>query len=85
MLSQYYNPVTIIKTSNWYLELQNSLKNLGIKQPVVITTNGNKERLELEKKLNAKNIFTSFNNNQILTIVLKPSSFVKKILMGLLQ
>ncbi len=78
MLSQYYNPVTIIKTSNWYLELQNSLKNLGIKQPVVITTNGNKERLELEKKLNAKNIFTSFNNNPNFNDCLKAIKFCEK-------
>tara|TARA_S200000501_G_scaffold190210_1_gene179132 strand:+ start:126196 stop:127296 length:1101 start_codon:yes stop_codon:yes gene_type:complete len=63
LLPHYFNPVKIIKTSNWLLELENGLKSLGIKQPVIITTNGNNERLELEKKLNKNNIFTSFSNN----------------------
>ena len=87
MLPHYFNPVKIIKTSNWLLELENGLKSLGIKQPVIITTNGNNERLELEKKLNKNNIFTSFSNNPNFNDCSNAIKFCekKKLLMELLQ
>ena len=62
-MSIYFNPVKIVKTDNWFNELNRYLRNLQIKNPIIITTNGNRERLLLNKKFSQNLIFSDFGEN----------------------
>ena len=43
----YHNPVEIVKTNDWLSVCNNFIKKLGIRNPLVITSNGNVKRLNL--------------------------------------
>tara|TARA_B100001250_G_scaffold239623_1_gene205911 strand:+ start:5673 stop:6767 length:1095 start_codon:yes stop_codon:yes gene_type:complete len=60
---KYFNPVKIVKTKNWLSELKLNLEELKISDPVIITTDGNNDRLDLDSIFNSKNIYTNFSNN----------------------
>ena len=62
MLS-YYNPVKIIKTKDWNFELNRNIKNLNITSPFIISSFGNRKRLELDSKFNGKKIFSDIVSN----------------------
>ena len=62
-MSNYYNPVKIIKTENWLLELNKSIKNLRISAPIIVTTLGNRKRLSLDSKFDPKSIFSDMVSN----------------------
>ncbi len=62
-MSHYLNPVQIIKTDHWFEQLEQGLNNLGIRYPIIITTNGNRNRLQLEQKFSSNFIFSNFGNN----------------------
>ena len=62
-MSNYYNPVKIIKTENWLLELNKNIKNLKISAPIIVTTPGNRKRLSLDSKFNPGSIFSDFSDN----------------------
>lgn len=62
-MSNYYNPVKIIKTENWLLELNKSIKNLKISAPIIVTTPGNRKRLSLDSKFDSDSIFSDVGSN----------------------
>ena len=62
-MKKYYNPVKIIETNNWYFELKRSITSLNIQSPIIITSNGNRKRLELDKRLNYSFIFSDVKSN----------------------
>ena len=62
-MSNYFNPVKIIKTNNWQSELNKSIKNLKISAPIIVTTPGNRNRLSLDSKFDPQSIFSDFGSN----------------------
>lgn len=59
-MTNYYNPVKVIETDNWLNELQTQSGILNIKNPLIISSSGNKKRLNLE---------TIYNTNSIIDII----------------
>ena len=62
-MSNYYNPVKIIKTENWLHELTSSIENLEISSLAIITSPGNRERLSLDSKFDPDSIFSDVGSN----------------------
>ena len=62
-MSNYFNPVKIVKTENWLHELNKSIKNLKISAPIIVTTPGNRKRLSLDSKFDPESIFSDLGNN----------------------
>ena len=62
-MQNYFNPVKIIKTENWLLELNKSIKNLRISAPIIVTTPGNRKRLNLDSKFDPQSIFSDIGSN----------------------
>ena len=62
-MSNYYNPVKIVQTKNWLEELHFRVKDLTIKNPIIITSSGNKKRLKLDSIFRPDSIFSSGGNN----------------------
>jgi hypothetical protein len=62
-MSNYYNPVKIIKTDNWLYELNKSIKKLKISAPIIVTTPGNRKRLNLDSKFDPRSIFSDVGSN----------------------
>lgn len=62
-MSEYYNPVTIIKTENWKLDLTISMEKLDISKPVIITSSGNRKRLSLDLIFDYDSIFSDVETN----------------------
>ena len=62
-MSKYFNPVEIIYTNNWLNELIDSQKNLGIVNPIVVTSPGNRRRLSLDSVFNPDSIFSDIGEN----------------------
>ena len=67
-MSNYFNPVKIIYNQNWLYELKNSQNKLEISNPILITSPGNRKRLNLDSVFNSNVIFsdirqiTNFND-----------------------
>ena len=59
----YYNPVEVIETNNWLSELQNQKEKLNITSPIIITSTGNRKRLNLNSIFEPEAIFDNFNTN----------------------
>lgn len=59
----YNNPVKIIITNDWILNLKESLVELEIFNPIIFTTPGNKNRLKVGKLFKENSIFTDFTPN----------------------
>ena len=62
-MKKYYNPVKVIRSNNWKLDLDISLKKLDILNPILISSIGNKIRLDLDSKFKKDSIFTDFISN----------------------
>ena len=62
-LSKFHNPVEIIKSNEWIKDLIEKINLLKIKSPIVITSDGNKNRLELAKIFNNNRIYSDVNQN----------------------
>lgn len=62
-MSDYYNPVKIIKTNEWLKQLHISIKDLDIENPVIITTPGNRKRLNLDISFSNSAIFSNLGVN----------------------
>ena len=56
-MSNYYNPVKIIKTENWLHELNRSIEDLKFSAPIIVTSPGNRKRLSLDSKFDPESIF----------------------------
>ena len=62
-MSKYHNPVKIIKTDNWLNELKTSIKELQIFSPIIITSPGNRKRLDLGSVFEPDTIFSAVRRN----------------------
>ena len=62
-MSSYYNPVKILKTNNWKLELNSNIEELGISSPAIITSPGNRKRLNLDSLFSPNSIFSDVGSN----------------------
>ena len=62
-MSYYYNPVRIIKTEDWFRELNSRLNDLRISTPIIVTTPGNRKRLKLDSKFDSDSIFSEVGSN----------------------
>lgn len=62
-MSNYYNPVRIVKTENWHRELNFRIGDLRISAPIIITTQGNRKRLHLNSKFDSDSIFSDVSSN----------------------
>ena len=62
-MSNYFNPVEIIYTNSWLNELIDSQKNLGILNPIFVTTSGHRRRLSLDSVFNPDSIFNDIEEN----------------------
>ena len=60
---EYFNPVEIIYTNSWLNELIDSQKNLGIVNPILVTSPGNRRRLSLDSVFNPDSIFSEIGEN----------------------
>ena len=62
-MSNYYNPVRIIKTEDWLRELYFRLNDLKISAPLIVTTPGNRKRLSLDSMFAPESIFSVVSCN----------------------
>jgi len=62
-LSNYYNPVNIIKTNNWQSELYKNIEEFGINSPAIITSSGNRKRLKLDSLFPSYSIYSNVKSN----------------------
>ena len=46
-MSNYKNPVKVIYSDNWFDELGQLFDQLNMSNPIIVTSNGNRERLNL--------------------------------------
>ena len=60
---EYYNPVKVQYTNNWSDSLKENQLFLGIKKPIIITSQGNKRRQNLNNKFNSNSIFDNIGEN----------------------
>ena len=57
------NPVKVIETIDWLNVLNKSIQNLKLLSPIIITTPGNRKRLNLDSKFNPQSIFSDIRSN----------------------
>ena len=62
-MSSYYNPVIIIQTCNWLSEINKNREELNLSSPIIITTPGNRKRLNLDLIYDPNSIFCDFGSN----------------------
>jgi len=62
-MSEYYNPVKIIRTDNWLLEINKNREELNISLPIIITTPGNRERLNIDSIFEPEIVYSDFGSN----------------------
>ena len=71
-MSNYFNPVTIIHTQNWLNELKASQNNLGITNPILVASPGNRRRLKLNSQFSTDTIFSNIPKKGLLGIEKEP-------------
>jgi alcohol dehydrogenase class IV len=59
----YFNPVKVIETDDWRVVLSNSISELNIKSPLVISSSGNIKRNDLLNIFDERIIFSDIENN----------------------
>jgi len=62
-MSNYYNPVKVIKTDNWLPELNKRMQELNISYPIIVTSPGNRKRLNLDSQFDGYSIFSDVGTN----------------------
>ena len=62
-MSHYFNPVEIIKTDDWLSVLQRKKVELNISSPLIVTSQGNRERLNIDSLFVLESIFDDFGTN----------------------
>jgi alcohol dehydrogenase class IV len=60
---KYFNPVEIIYTNSWLNALIDSQIFLGISNPLLLTSTGNRRRLSLDSVFNPDSIFSDIGEN----------------------
>ena len=77
-MSSYYNPVKILKTNNWQLELNSNIEKLGISSPAIVTSPGNRKRLNLDSLFSPNSIFSDVGSNPNFEDCLNAVKFFRK-------
>ncbi len=67
MTANYFNPVKIIDSENWFESWQTIRNELGVNKPLLITFKESVRRLKLEKICSPAGIFTDVVNNPTFT------------------
>ncbi len=62
-MNGYENPVKIIHSNDWYFDLKNTISNFKISNPIIVTSPGNKNRLDLGKYFSESCIFSVVPSN----------------------
>ena len=62
-MSNYLNPVIIVNTDDWLSSMQSKMHHLKINNPLIVTSNGNNERLSLKKIFNDTSVFSNAKDN----------------------
>ena len=62
-MNGYKNPVKIINSSDWYGDLKDTISDFKILNPIVVTSPGNKSRLDLGKYFSESCIFSFVPSN----------------------
>ena len=77
-MSNYYNPVIIIKTESWLLELNRNIERLKISAPIFVTSPGNRKRLCLDSKFDPNSIFSDVGSNPTFDDCINAIEFCQK-------
>jgi alcohol dehydrogenase class IV len=75
----YNNPVKIIETHNWERILGKSLKDLKIRNPILVTSSGNVERNNLSNIIDDSRFFTDIQNNPTFASCEKAINYIKNV------
>ena len=62
-MAHYFNPVKIIYSDNWLHELKICIQDLNITNPLIISSYGNRKRLNLNLSFNSSSIFSDIDSN----------------------
>ena len=62
-MSNYKNPVKVIYSENWFDELGQLFDQLNMSNPIIVTSNGNRERLNLSSIFPEFEIFSNVKSN----------------------
>jgi alcohol dehydrogenase class IV len=63
LVKTFSNPVDVINSNDWFCDLEISIKNLRIKNPIIVTSIGRKSSLQLDKKFNSDSIYANVSEN----------------------
>lgn len=76
-MKTFHNPVRVIQTSNWFQEYRNISTEFAVRNPLVITSKGNLQRLELVSLFQPDSIFSDVTSNPTFSCVQKAIDFSK--------
>tara|TARA_Y100000590_G_scaffold346139_1_gene396269 strand:- start:30649 stop:31749 length:1101 start_codon:yes stop_codon:yes gene_type:complete len=62
-MKNYFNPVKIIKSKDWLYETKKAILQLNIKTPILVTSPGNRKRLNLDSLFSSNLIFSNAMSN----------------------
>ena len=62
-MKKYNNPVKIIYTNDWELELKKIIKSLKVANPILVTSEGNRKRNNLDLIIDPNSIFSDVKSN----------------------
>ena len=62
-MNKYYNPVKVINTNDWVKELKKNIKFFNFFNPIIITSEGNKKRLEIENYFKDYLVYSEVSSN----------------------
>ncbi|MFC1920737.1 phosphonoacetaldehyde reductase [Chloroflexota bacterium] len=76
-MKEYYNPVNVISTADWIKECKKYLDALGIRNPIIITSKGTLERLELGVVFNESPVYYDISPNPTFVSTKKALDFCR--------
>ena len=75
----YYNPVKVFETNDWLTVLKKNIDDLNIKKPLIVTSQGNLKRNNLEEIFPNYTFFSDIENNPTFLSCQRALDFVKDI------
>jgi phosphonate metabolism-associated iron-containing alcohol dehydrogenase len=61
--SKYYNPVKVVQTSKWFDTCEESMELLGIRSPLILTSNGGLKRFKIDSRFPKISIYSDVTSN----------------------
>mgnify|MGYP001162741973 CR=1 FL=1 len=62
-MDEYFNPVKVIHSNDWFTDLTNHLTQFKINNPLIVTSPGNNTRLNLENHFHSNSIYCFKGSN----------------------